>query len=200
MSIIRAFIAIDLSKEICQNLEKVIRDLKEGMGGASVRWIPAKNIHLTIKFLGDVSVVNLGLLINVIQSEVNRHPSFDLSVGGLGTFPSTRRPRVIWVGVKAPVELDALHHSVETEMARLGYVPEDRPFSPHLTLGRVARNVNTEELRRISDTMSNTKVGFLGATHIDAVHLYRSDLQPGGAVYSRLFTASLINAEAQKTL
>jgi 2'-5' RNA ligase len=199
MNVIRAFIAIDLSKEVCQNLEKVIKDLKEGMGSAPVRWMPAKNIHLTIKFLGDVSVGNLDLLSDIIQSEVNRHPSFDLSVGGLGTFPSIRRPRVIWVGVKAPAELDALHRGVEAEMAHLGYAPEDRPFSPHLTLGRVARNVNSEELLRISDTMSNIKVGFLGATHIEAVHLYRSDLQPGGAVYSRLFTASLINAEAQKT-
>ena len=198
MNVIRAFIAIDLSNEIYQNLNKVIQDLKEGMGRVPVRWVPAKNIHLTIKFLGDVSVGNLDLLIEIIQSEANRHPSLDLSVGGLGTFPSIRRPRVIWVGVKAPIELDALHRGIETEMARLGYAPEDRPFFPHLTLGRVSRNVNSDELRRISESLGNYKVGFLGATRIDAVYLYRSDLQPGGAVYSRLLTASLTNDDLQK--
>ena len=76
-------------------------------------------------------------------------------------------------------------------MARLGYVPEERPFSPHLTLGRVARNASPEEIHRISDILGKTKVGFLGAFRVQSVHLYRSDLQPGGSIYTRLFTANL---------
>ncbi len=200
MNVIRAFIAIDLSAEISQNLEKVIEDLKGSMGRVPIRWAPVKNIHLTIKFLGDVSVGNLDLLIEIIQAEANRHPAFELSVGELGTFPSNRHPRVIWVGVEAPPELEALHHGIETETARLGYAPEDRPFSPHLTLGRVPRNVNSGELHRISETLDTQKVGFLGATRVDAVHLYRSDLQPGGAVYTRLLSASLVNVDPREML
>jgi 2'-5' RNA ligase len=193
MSVIRAFIAIDLSTEIYQNLDNVLHDLQASMRKMPVRWVPVKNIHLTIKFLGDVSFGNLDLLKEIILSETNRHPAFKLRVGELGTFPSNRRPRVIWVGVEAPPELKALHHSIETETARLGYTPEGRPFSPHLTLGRVSRNVNSSELSRISEVVLGSKVGFLGATLVDSVHLYRSDLKPGGAVYTQIFSASLSN-------
>ena len=200
MNVIRAFIAIDLSAEIIQNLDKVIQDLKESMGRVPIRWVTAKNVHLTIKFLGDVSVANLDLLMEIIQSEVSRHPSFDLSVGELGSFPSNRHPRVIWVGVEAPLELDALHRGIESETARLGYAPEGRPFSPHLTLGRVSRNVNAGELRRISEVLCSYKVGFLGVTNAGTVHLYRSDLQPGGAVYTRLLSTSLAIADPLEKL
>ena len=85
----------------------------------------------------------------------------------------------------------ALQHGVEAEMARLGYAPEERPFSPHLTLGRVVRNATSEEIGRISDVLGKSKVGFLGAFRVQSVHFYRSDLQPGGSVYTRLFTANL---------
>jgi 2'-5' RNA ligase len=200
MNAVRAFIAIDLSTEIYQKLEKVLQDLKGSMGKAPVRWVPATNIHLTIKFLGDVSMGNLDMLKEIIQTEAKRHLSFELSVGEVGTFPSNRRPRVIWVGVEAPPELEALHRGIETETARLGYAPEDRPFSPHLTLGRVSRNVNPGELRQISETLESYKVGFLGAMRVSAVHLYRSDLQPGGSIYTRLISSSLVDVDPQEKL
>jgi 2'-5' RNA ligase len=195
MSVIRAFIAITLSPEIYHQLDQVLAGLKHKLPGGSIRWIPAKNIHLTIKFLGDVSVSSQEMLTKALQAEASRHPSFDISVGELGVFPSLRRPHVVWVGVEAPPELTALQHGVEAEMARLGYAPEERPFSPHLTLGRVARNASPEETRLISDVLSKSKVGFLGAFRVQSVHLYRSDLQPGGSVYTRLFTANLASEE-----
>ncbi len=191
MSVIRAFIAISLSPEIYQQLDQVLAGLKNKLPGGSIRWIPAKNIHLTIKFLGDVSISSQELLTQVLQAEVSRHPSFELSVGELGVFPSLRRPHVVWIGVEAPPELAAVQHGVETEMARLGYAPEERPFSAHLTLGRVARNASPEDIRRISEVLGEYNVGFLGVFRVQSVHLYRSDLQPGGSVYTRLFTASL---------
>jgi 2'-5' RNA ligase len=191
MSVIRAFIAISLSPEIYQQLDQVLAGLKNKLPGGSIRWIPANNIHLTIKFLGDVSISSQELLTKVLQAEVSRHPSFEVSVGELGVFPSLRRPHVVWIGVEAPPELAVLQHGVEAEMARLGYAPEERPFSPHLTLGRVARNASPEDIRHIGDVLVKSKVGFLGAFRVQSVHLYRSDLQPGGSVYTRLFTASL---------
>jgi len=191
MSVIRAFIAISLSPEVCQQLEQVLSGLKSRLPGGSMRWIPAKNIHLTIKFLGDISISSQEMLAKVLQAEASRHPSFDVSVGELGVFPSLRRPHVVWVGVEAPLELAALQHGVEAELSRLGYAPEERPFSPHLTLGRVARNASPEETHCISDMLGKSKVGFLGAFRVQFIHLYRSDLQPGGPVYTRLFTANL---------
>jgi len=191
MAVIRAFIAIDLSAEIIQRLEEVAGQLKQRLAGMQIRWVPVENIHLTLKFLGDVSLTNLEVLKKILLSEASNHPTFEMSVGELGAFPSLRRPRVIWVGVTAPSELNALQHGIESETARLGYQRENRGFSPHLTLGRVSRNSPSQEARQIGQVLDSFKVGFLGATRVLEVYLYRSDLRPGGAVYTRLMTASL---------
>jgi 2'-5' RNA ligase len=191
MNVIRAFIAISLSDEVQHGLERVLQDMKSRLPGGAVRWVPVKNIHLTIKFLGEVSVGSLEMLTTMLQTEAARHPQFEFSVGGMGAFPSPRRPRVIWVGVEAPPELPGLQRGVEAEMARLGYAPEERPFSPHLTIGRVTRNPDPGELRQLSSVLEASKVGYLGVTQVQAVHLYRSDLQPSGAVYTRLHSAAL---------
>ena len=160
MSVIRAFIAISLSSEIHQKLDEVIYGLKNRLPKAPIRWVPANNIHLTLKFLGDVSVSNLEILTKMIQAEVSRHEPFEISVGELGVFPSAHRPRVIWVGIEAPQELYSLHHGIETEMHRLGYAAEERPFSPHLTLGRVSRNARADDYYPIATGIqSHTKVG-----------------------------------------
>lgn len=191
MSVIRAFIALDLSPEINTRLEDVSAQLKQRLKDVQVRWVPVENIHLTLKFLGDVSLANLEMLKKILLSEASNHAPFEMSVGELGAFPSTRRPRVIWVGVTAPPELKALQRGIESETARLGYQRENRSFSPHLTLGRVSRNATSQDARQIGEVLESYKVGFLGATRVQEVHLYRSDLRPGGAVYTRLMSAPL---------
>ncbi len=191
MNVIRAFIAISLTPEIYQNLERVLEDLRVRLPDAAVRWVPARNIHLTLKFLGDVSVANLELLTKLLQSEVGRYAPFEVSVGDIGAFPSIRRPRVVWVGVKAPADLQALQHGIESETTRLGYTHEEREFSPHLTLGRVSRNATSQDVQRISEVIGSVKVGFLGAARVQAVNLYRSDLNPHGSVYTQIFSAPL---------
>ena len=191
MSVIRAFIAIDLPPEILQHLEQVSVQLKKRLEGVPVRWVPVDNIHLTLKFLGDVSPANVDMLKKILQIEVDGHHAFEISVGGLGAYPSPRRPRVVWVGVEAPAELTAVQNGVESAMARLGYAREERPFSPHLTLGRVSRNAIGRDERLIGESIEAIKLGFLGVARVNEVHLYKSDLQPNGAVYTRLFTALL---------
>ncbi len=192
MSVIRAFIAIDLSREITQRLDEVIADYKRKLPNIQIRWVPATNIHLTLKFLGDVSISNLGMLTDMIQAEVSNHHEFEISVGGSGAFPNLHQPRIIWVGVEAPPELGAIQNGIETVTGRLGYAREERNFSPHLTLGRISRNVTSQDVKSISKILEGTKVGFLGATCVEKIHLYRSDLQPTGAVYTQIFSSSLI--------
>jgi RNA 2',3'-cyclic 3'-phosphodiesterase len=191
MSVIRAFIAIDLSPEIRRMLEQVTLQLKERLGDAPIRWAPTQNIHLTLMFLGDVSVKNLEMLKKVLQNEVSSHHSFEFSVGGVGAFPNNRHARVIWVGVEAPAELLNVQRGIEAAVSRLGYAREERPFSAHLTLGRVSRNATSKDIHLISDVLESTKVGFLGVTQVDSIHLLKSDLRPTGAVYSRVFSAPL---------
>jgi len=191
MSVIRAFIAIDLPEEIRQHLSRVSHKLQQQLQSYPIRWVPPKNIHLTLKFLGDVSDHNLHMLTHLLAGEVESHRPFEFGVGTLGAFPDLRRPRVIWVGIEAPDELVALQRGIDHAMAKLGYTTERRPFQPHLTLGRVSRNATGAEVRDISHVLQKTTVGFLGSTRVTEVHLYRSDLRPHGAVYTRLFTTSL---------
>ncbi len=192
MAVIRAFIAIDLSQEIQNQLDEVVRNYKTQLTAIPIRWVAASNIHLTLKFLGDVSISNLTLLTDMIHTELSSHHQFDISVGGAGAFPNNRQPRIIWVGVEAPSELTAIQNGIEITTGRLGYVREERAFSPHLTLGRVSRNATAQDVKAISKALETTKVGFLGATCVEKVHLYRSDLQRTGAVYTQIFSSSLI--------
>jgi RNA 2',3'-cyclic 3'-phosphodiesterase len=191
MSVIRAFIAIDLSAEIRSRLEGVSKQLKERMVDIPIRWVPVENIHLTLMFLGDVSVNNLEMLEKIFQNEVSTHHVFEFSVGGLGAFPNVRHPRVLWVGVEAPAELTNIQRGIETSISRLGYAREDRPFSAHLTLGRVSRNATSKDTHFICEVLEKTRVGFLGVTQVNKVYLMRSDLRPSGAIYTRVFEATL---------
>jgi 2'-5' RNA ligase len=149
------------------------------------------NVHLTLKFLGDVSEENLNALTAMIQAEASACPPFNLSIGGLGVFPSIKRPRVIWVGVEAPAELSDLHGRIEAETTKPGYPPDKRGFSPHVTLGRVLRRADSGEVREISQRLDQQKTGFIAASPVEAVHLYQSDLKSTGAVYTHLAAARL---------
>ena len=189
MSVIRAFIAIDLPVDVQECLDQVSSQMQDQLVGIPVRWVPAQNIHLTLKFLGDVSLNNLDVLTEILQAEALSQRPLEIGIGQMGAFPKIRRPRVIWIGVEAPQELIALQRGIDLQTARVGYAPDKREFSPHLTLGRVSRNATPKEVSRIGDVLSEQKIGFLGVARVRAVHLFRSDLQPGGAVYSKLFTA-----------
>lgn len=194
LSVIRAFIAVDLPGPIHARLGEIIHLLQQRVGGSrAARWVAAENIHLTLKFLGEVSPTNLRLLSGMLQSESARHKSFEIKIGGLGGFPTIRRPRVVWVGVEAPPALAGLQKSIEGETIRLGYAPEDKPFSPHLTLARIGHNATPEEVHQIGEALSKAPSEEIGTVRVEAVRLFRSDLRPGGAVYTQLFSAPLAN-------
>ena len=190
-AVIRAFIAIDISPEILRHIEEISRELKRRLKEVPVRWVAVNNIHLTLKFLGNVSVANLDLLKNVIKAETEQIASFEIHVNGLGAFPSVRRPHVIWTGVEAPPILATMQKGLDRETARLGYPSEERSFSAHLTLGRVSRNSSPADARRIAEVLENYKVGSLGKMRVISVNLYRSDLQPEGSIYTSLYHALL---------
>ena len=190
MDAIRAFIAVELPSEIQAKLDQLIRQIQERAPKA-VRWVPAHNIHLTLKFLGNVSPTNLNNLIRALRAEALRHRPMRFCVSGLGAFPNRSRPRVVWVGVSAAPELAELQRGVDRETMHLGYPAEERGFSPHLTLGRVSQHAGPEEVRNVSEALAGMPVGELGWGEGRQITLFRSDLRPGGAVYSALVQAPL---------
>ncbi len=148
-------------------------------------------MHLTLKFVGDVSPSNVDMLTQMISAEAELFGCFELHLNGLGSFPSLKRPRVIYIGIQAPTVLEALHRGIESASRRLGYESEDRGFSPHLTIGRVKQNITATEQQTIRRALEGTKIDSLGTAKIDSVHLYKSDLKPTGSVYTRLYSAPL---------
>ena len=191
MGVFRAFIPIEIPGEIKERLGQVTSQLNAAVPDDSVRWVPAENIHLTLKFLGDVSEANYEVLIQLLETQARLHSPFDMSVGGLGAYPNDKRPRVVWIGIEADHELFELQRAIDAETSRLGYRSEVRDYSPHLTVGRISRNASADEVRAVGQAISSFELGFLGVSRVDCLHLYRSELNPGGAVYTRLYTARL---------
>ncbi len=190
MDAIRAFIAIELPRDMQTRLVELLHTLKQQIP-SGVRWVPGGNIHLTLKFLGESSPNNIAILSKSLPALTSRYQSFDFHIEQLGAFPNLRRPRVIWVGVRAPTVLCDLQRSIERETQHLGYTPEERSFSPHLTLGRVNQNVTPEEVHQISTALSQQTVGDLGRVSVERIVLFRSELLPSGARYTPLANATL---------
>jgi RNA 2',3'-cyclic 3'-phosphodiesterase len=187
---LRTFIAVDIPPSIQQAIQKKINDLRQ-YAGDSVRWVQVKNIHLTLKFLEAVPPSDVEELTRMLQTEADSCPAFDIAIGGLGSFPTLKRPRVLFIGVQAPAGLEALQGRIEVACSRLGYESDPRPFSPHLTIGRVRDHVSSEVLQKIRRALEETKIDSLGTVRVDSVHLYRSELKPGGPLYTELFSAPL---------
>ena len=190
-SLLRSFLAL----EIPPGLQRLIADrtapVRRALPAPLVRWVAEENIHLTIKFLGDVSPANLELLAEALQRETAGLPAFPVQVGGLGAFPNTRRARVLWIGLEAPRELFTLQRLTETVCERLGYEREQRPFSAHLTIGRVGQHAGPAEHARIHQALEQVRIDLLGNPCLDALCIFKSDLRPTGSVYTRLYRLPL---------
>ena len=191
MSLVRVFIAIELSEPVCDAIQKQTARLRQTLGNELIRWVPTQNMHLTLKFLGDTTTSHLEFLKQMLAREANSHPQFNLQLGGLGAFPNSKRPRLLWIGINAPADLVSLQKSIESGTSRLGYEQEERAFSPHLSIGRVRQNIGPPEQQKIRTALDTIQLGNIGIARVDSVHLYRSDLQPSGSIYTKLFSAPL---------
>ena len=191
MTLIRCFLAVELPSVLQEAIRSATEEARRALGPEIVRWIPVQNIHLTLKFLGDTAPSSLEHIQAALEAEVPQFKPFSVELQGLGAFPSAKRARVLWIGLVAPATLDSLQRALDAATNRLGYVSEDRAFSPHLTIGRVRQNVSTTGLQAIREFLEAARVGRLGTLRVEAVHLYKSELLPAGSVYTRLYTARM---------
>lgn len=198
MTLLRVFIAIEIPLPIRQAIFAQTKSLRDAVGPL-VRWAPVENMHLTLKFFGDVSPASVDLLSQMLTAEATDCAPFAMQIGELGSFPTLRpgsgqaprRARIIWIGIQVPAALASLQRGIESAAARLGYEPETRPFSPHLTIGRVRQQVSASDQQQVRAALEQTRVGDLGMAEVTAVHLFKSDLKPTGAEYTCLFSAPL---------
>jgi len=182
---IRSFVAIDVEPAVRAALRALQSEFVNTH--ADVRWVRPEGLHVTLKFLGAVEAARLETVHAALVAALVDRPPLRLAVRGLGAFPSWRRPRVVWVGLDGE-GLAELAACAERTLTGLGFPGEGRPFTPHLTLGRVNSLRGWPQLEEL--IKAHLQDDF-GDSHIDAVIIYRSTLQPGGAAYTSLWTIPL---------
>jgi 2'-5' RNA ligase len=175
----RTFIAIDLSVEIKNQLSHLVNFLKPP--ARDIKWVARENYHLTLNFLGEIDDRQVDIIRTVLDEVVKRHNQFVLTMKGAGSFPRGQsRMRVIWVGVAEESELLSLQQDVEESLFRKNFRREERPFSPHLTIGRAKVPENQERLRKELEKYSQKE---FGSMLVKEITFFQSILRPEGPEY-----------------
>jgi 2'-5' RNA ligase len=191
MEQIRTFIAIELPDELKLALIRLQDQLKSG-SQAPVKWVKPNGIHLTLKFLGNIGIDTVGKITTALEEAVGGISPFHLEAKGLGVFPNLRRVQVIWVGVTGEVDqLRQLQQSIESSLKALGFVPESRPFSPHLTLARLSDRATADERQSLGQLIAGISFETAYAIDVGSIDLMRSQLTRDGAIYTRINSIKL---------
>ncbi len=184
-TVIRAFVAIEISEDVAARLADVQHRFQEAFGGRAVRWVRADAIHITLKFLGEISTQRATRLSRELERPAQSAEPFTLAAAGMGCFPHCRRPRLLWAGVEGDVTaLKRLQNAAENCAARLGYVPNRRRFSAHLTIGRVRSGLRRAEIHVLREAMREVEGPRVAQWRVTEMVLMQSTLGLGGAQYS----------------
>ncbi len=175
----RCFIAVEMDEAIKDKLESV-QSLFKPLGG-KVGWCTRGQMHLTLKFLGEVAEDLIPKAMEALKAAAGEIAPFEMTVEGVGAFPPSGQPRVLWVGISECPPLSDLQERVERQFIPLGFPREDRDFTPHLTLGRVKERIDTKAYRNV---IAQQQHFFAGTQRVEKVILFSSTLKPTGAVYT----------------
>jgi len=180
--LIRSFLAIELPEAIRKRIEEIQADLRSS--NSDVRWVSPEKIHLTLKFFGNVEESRVDTITKSIELLVGGTPCFSLEVRGMGAFPNIKNPRVLWMGlIDEKQVLVALQKQLESTLETIGFQVEDRPFRPHLTLGRMNSGRGKDEL---IGRIQKYKEERFGDVEVKRLVLFKSDLRPTGPIYTAL--------------
>ena len=178
---IRSFIALPIPDPVRDVLRGTIKNLDEDIG-KRVRWVRPEGIHLTLKFMGDIDLKVINELVSLLPAIANEFDPFELTLAELGCFPNNRRPRVLWAGVKGNLStLRDLHIAIDSLVGNVGLPREQRGFSPHLTLGRVNRNLSENHTRHIGELIKTTNLPDNPSWINPTINLMRTELDPAGS-------------------
>ena len=181
---LRAFVGVPVGVALARGLSAV----RAGFDGGAVRWVPEENLHLTLKFLGNVEETGAASMCSALREALEHTAPFPVAARGLGVFPDARRPRVLWIGLAAP-ELEPVADRVERALEPLGIERSPGPFRPHVTVGRWRRpEPRAPSLR---EALAHWQDHAFGEFRVDEVTLFRSTLRPAGAEYSALGVVAL---------
>jgi RNA 2',3'-cyclic 3'-phosphodiesterase len=175
----RAFIAVNLPANIKQDIGEIIERIRHA--DPLARWVPPENLHVTVKFLDEIRQDQIRPIIGALTLAIGEHSSFELRLGGFGFFPNERKARIFWVGIESGFDtLKSLARAIDHQIASLGFAPETRPFSAHITLARLREPGPVDRLAKAA-----AHVPYLSEPiPITQMDLMRSVLSPNGASYS----------------
>ena len=184
---VRTFIAFELPEQIVGAISQIQEGLKKS--GLKMKWVKPENIHLTLKFLGNIKTSDVEKVDRAMTRSSRGVDPISLAVKGMGVFPDLRRPRVLWVGITGGVNsILTLHSAIEENLESIGFPKENRPFKGHLTVGRVKARIDSKIL---ADAMKAFETFESESFIADHLILFQSELRPTGAVYTKLKTQSL---------
>ena len=183
---IRAFIAVTLDPKVIDTIADAVALLRPQLAG--VRWVAPANLHLTLKFLGGVDETMIEPIGATLREQLRLFQRFTINAKGLGVFPDPKRPRVLWVGLTGD-RLVSLASRVESALQPLGFTPESRKFTPHLTIGRW-RQADLAP-RSLVRQLKDWRVYEFGESNVERVNLIQSVLNPAGASYNQLVAVPL---------
>ncbi|MFC1992063.1 RNA 2',3'-cyclic phosphodiesterase [Chloroflexota bacterium] len=196
MEQVRSFIAIELPDGLRQELGQLEAQLKSGEQ-SRVKWANPDSIHLTLKFLGNIGINRVGEIIGVMEEAVRGISTFCLGVKDPGVFPNVKRAQVAWVGLSGDVDrLLHLQQRLESGLESLGFAPESRAFTPHLTLARLHQRATPDEQQRFGQLVADSRFEAATTINVAAISLMKSQLTREGAIYSRLGLVGLKDLQA----
>jgi RNA 2',3'-cyclic 3'-phosphodiesterase len=177
---VRLFVALEIPSEVRGNLAAMVEALRTI--SKEPRWVRPENLHVTLKFLGEVPETKLDA-VRTALAQIRSEQPVKLDFRGLGFFPNEKHPRVFWAGIEASANLMKLPGDIEGAMEKLGIPRERRPFSPHLTLARFERPAVPEKLHA---AIAESAQRDFGTLQTNEFHLIQSKLKPSGAEYTTL--------------
>lgn len=180
MSQVRAFLAIDLDDDLKPKINRIIKEFKQI--DTRIKYVELTNLHLTLKFFGEIDTEGLELLEEKIANVVSEFNPFDIKIKSCGAFPNNNHIKVIWVGIDEDSIIRELHDKLDKEFTKLGF-DRDNKFSTHLTIGRMKSAKNKDKVKATIEEFSDIEIGEMT---VNRISLKKSTLKPSGPVYEDL--------------
>lgn len=188
---LRTFIGVNFPPEINRKIGKIIAYFKTQTPGDALKWVSTLNLHITIKFLGDIPENKLDQVKAILSESLQDTAPFTINIEGMKIHPDKRNPRLILLGVTENGSLTDIHAILDRALTAVGVDPDNRKFRPHITIARINQRCKRETIKGLVETLSQFKVDSLGDIRVEQVILYKSELTPKGSIYSSLMAAPL---------
>jgi len=188
---LRTFIAVDFPPPIIDKLDRIINYFKKQLPESPLKWVAAHQLHLTIKFIGELPDYQLPKIKSILTNAIGNQLVFTMGIEGLGMYPNEQKPRVVWLGIAGKRPLIVLHNILDQALEKIGIPPEKHKFNPHLTLARVRRQADQIAVMEIGKRLCQFKVDSLGTINVEKISFYQSKVTPKGPIYSTLLTIPL---------